>query len=119
MTHVSSPSILSPFHNVILFTAPSPPAFSATPRVPAPPSLGSHVPKVVLQAKPTILPPRSSRPRHSSQTLARTPRTTPSPAVVAGPRARARKWPEWGPRAAGRRERPRGRFGTIPGSTDI
>ena len=29
------------------------------------------------------------------------------------------KWPEWGPRAAGRRERPRGPFGTIPGSTDI
>jgi len=27
-----------------------------------------------------------------------------------------RKVPEWGPRAAGRRERPREPFGTIPGS---
>ena len=29
------------------------------------------------------------------------------------------KWPEWGPRAAGRRERPREPFGTIPASQDI
>ena len=55
MTHVSSPSLLSPFHHVLLPAQTHPVPLCPYPAFPCHSSFGSHVPKVVLQAKPTIL----------------------------------------------------------------